>query len=203
MAAVFDAIEARPAPTLWAQLHKARDRVLLALLFQTGLRASEVAALTWPDFARQRGKAGGFWTVRIRHAKGGDDQLVPCDNVMGELARFRLLVGLSPEPKPTDTMAVIPAIAGGRQRAAPLTDPLALQRKLARDLHDRARRVWRGRGEAGSGRLRRRCGQPARGVDTLATPCPCDTPAALGGFGYGRATLATSSRHQYDTALHP
>ncbi|WP_238587352.1 hypothetical protein [Cupriavidus sp. IDO] len=44
--AVFDAIEARPVPTLWAQLHKARDQLLLALLFQTGLRASEVAALT-------------------------------------------------------------------------------------------------------------------------------------------------------------
>lgn len=135
--AVFDAIEARPAPTLWAQLRKARDRALLALLFQTGLRASEVAALTWPDFERQRGKAGAFWTVRIREAKGGNDQLVPCDNVLAELARFRQLVGLSPEPRVTDTMAVIPAIAGGRQRAAPLTDPLALQRKLGRPVRTR------------------------------------------------------------------
>lgn len=137
VAAVFDAIEARPAPTLWAQLHKARDRLLLALLFQTGLRASEVAALTWPDFERQRGKSGEFWTVRIREAKGGNDQLVPCDNVMAELARFRQLVGLSTAPRATDTMAVIPAIAGGRQRQAPLTDALALQRKLARPVRTR------------------------------------------------------------------
>jgi len=137
VAAVFDAIEARPAPTLWAQLHKARDRLLLALLFQTGLRASEVAALTWPDFERQRGKRGDFWTVRIREAKGGNDQMVPCDNVMDELARFRQLVGLSPEPRATDTMAVIPAIAGGRQRQAPLTDALALQRKLSRPVRTR------------------------------------------------------------------
>jgi len=137
VAAVFDAIEARPAPTLWAQLHKARDRMLLALLFQIGLRASEVAALTWPDFVRQRGKRGEFWTLRIREAKGGNDQLVPCDNVMGELARFRQLVGLSPEPRATDTMAVIPAIAGGRQRQAPLTDALALQRRLSRPVRTR------------------------------------------------------------------
>ncbi len=137
VAAVFDAIEARPAPTVWAQLHKARDRLLLALLFQTGLRASEVAALTWPDFERQRGKGGDFWTVRIREAKGGSDQLVPCDNVMGELARFRQLVGLSPEPRATDTMAVIPAIAGGRQRQALMTDALSLQRKLGRPVRTR------------------------------------------------------------------
>jgi site-specific recombinase XerD len=137
VAAVFDAVEARPAPTLWAQLHKARDRLLLALLFHTGLRASEVTALSWPDFERQRGKHGDFWTVRIREAKGGSDQLVPCDNVMAELARFRQLVGLSPEPRATDTMAVVPAMAGGRQCLAPLTDKLALQRRLSRPVRTR------------------------------------------------------------------
>ncbi|WP_238587351.1 hypothetical protein [Cupriavidus sp. IDO] len=56
---------------------------------------------------------------------------------MLELARFRQLVGLSPEPRATDTMAVIPAIAGGRQRAAPLTDALALQRELSRPVRTR------------------------------------------------------------------
>ncbi|XQU77401.1 tyrosine-type recombinase/integrase (plasmid) [Cupriavidus sp. H18C2] len=113
-------------------MHKARDRLLLALLFQTGLRTSEVAALTWPDFERQRGKSGEFWIVRIREAKEGNEQLLPCDNVMAQLPRFRQLVGLSPEPRATDTMAVIPAIAGGQQRQAPLTDALALHRKLSR-----------------------------------------------------------------------
>ncbi|SCU77833.1 Tyrosine recombinase [Cupriavidus necator] len=135
--AVFEAIESRSAPTLWAQLHKARDRLLLALLVQTGLRASDVAGLTWADFERQPGRSNTFWTVRIRHAKGGDDQLVPCDNAMAELARFRRLVGLPPAPSATDATAVIPAIGGGRQRAVPLEDPLELQRKLDRPLRTR------------------------------------------------------------------
>lgn len=135
--AVFEAIEGRPAPTLWAQLHKARDRLLLALLVQTGLRASEVAALTWADFELQPGRSRTFWTVRIRQAKGGDNQLVPCDNAMDELARFRLLVGLPPAPSTTDTIAVIPAIGGGRQRAAPVADPLELQAMLGRPLRTR------------------------------------------------------------------
>jgi len=137
VAAVFEAIEARPAPTRWAQLHQARDRLLVALLFQTGLRASEVAALTWADFERHPGRSRAFWTVRIRQAKGGNDQLVPCDNAMDELARFRRLVGLPPMPSPTDTAAVIPAIAGGRQRAVPPVDPFELQRKLSRPLRTR------------------------------------------------------------------
>ncbi len=125
VAALFDAIEARPAPTLWNQLHKVRDRLLLALLFQTGLRASEMVPLTWPDFERQRGKSGEFWTVRIRVAKGGNDQLVPCDNVMGELARFRQLVGLSPKPRATDTMEVVPPslAAGSARRRSPTPSP--------------------------------------------------------------------------------
>ncbi|WP_454743823.1 tyrosine-type recombinase/integrase [Cupriavidus necator] len=135
--AVFEAIEGRPAPTLWAQLHKARDRLLLALLVQTGLRASEVAALTWADFELQPGRSRTFWTVRIRQAKSGDDQLVPCDNAMDELARFRRLVGLPPAPSATDTIAVIPAIGGGRQRAAPVADPVELQAMLGRPLRTR------------------------------------------------------------------
>ncbi|WER50889.1 site-specific integrase [Cupriavidus sp. WKF15] len=137
VAAVFEAIEARPAPTRWAQLHQARDRLLVALLFQTGLRASEVTGLTWADFERHPGRSGAFWTVRIRHAKGGNDQLVPCDNAMDELARWRRLVGLPPTPSATDTMAVIPAIASGRLRAAPLADTVELHRKLSQPLRTR------------------------------------------------------------------
>lgn len=137
VAAVFEAIEARAAPTRWAQLHQARDRLLVALLFQTGLRASEVAALTWADFERHPGRSSAFWTVRIRQAKGGNDQLVPCDNAMPELARFRRLIGLPSMPSTTDTTAVIPAIAGGRQRAEAPVDPSELQRKVSRPLRTR------------------------------------------------------------------
>ncbi|CAG9180179.1 Tyrosine recombinase XerC [Cupriavidus laharis] len=135
--AVFEAIEVRPAPTYWAQLHKARDRLLLALLFQTGLRASEVAALTWADFERHPGRSRPFWAVRIRQAKGGNDQWVPCDNAMGELARFRRLVGLPPTPGAPDSAAVIPTIASGRQRAAPPADSSELQQLLSRPLRTR------------------------------------------------------------------
>lgn len=137
VAAVFEGIEVRPARTQWAQLHQARDRLLVALLFLTGLRASEVTALTWADFERHPGRSRAFWTVRIRHAKGGNDQLVPCDNAMDELARWRRLVGLPPTPSPNDSTAVIPAIASGRQHAAQLADPAELQRRLSRPLRTR------------------------------------------------------------------
>uniref|UniRef100_UPI003F492249 tyrosine-type recombinase/integrase n=1 Tax=Cupriavidus yeoncheonensis TaxID=1462994 RepID=UPI003F492249 len=137
VAAVFEAIDARPAPTQWGQLRKARDRLLLALLLQTGLRASEVAALTWADFEHHPGRSRAFWTVRIRQANGGNDQLVPCDNAMTELARFRRLIGLPPTPCATDTAAVIPAIAGGRLRAAPPAESAELQRMLCRPLRTR------------------------------------------------------------------
>ncbi|WP_244223055.1 site-specific integrase [Cupriavidus lacunae] len=56
---------------------------------------------------------------------------------MDELARFRRLIGLPPVPSTTDTAAVIPAIAGGRQRAEPPPDPSELQRKLSRPLRTR------------------------------------------------------------------
>ncbi|MFC4518430.1 tyrosine-type recombinase/integrase [Cupriavidus pinatubonensis] len=113
--AVFAAIERRAAFTESARLHRARDRWVIALLFLTGLRASEATALTWADFECLVGRSGPFWTVRVRQAKGGDDQLVPCDNVMEELARFRRLVGLPPTPSSLDGVAVIPALGGGRQ----------------------------------------------------------------------------------------
>lgn len=136
--AVFEAIERRAAFTESARLHKARDRWLVALLFLTGLRASEVIALTWADFECLVGRSGPFWTVRIRRAKGGDDQLVPCDNVMEELARFRRLVGLPPTPSSSDSMAVIPALGGGRQPSRHQgPKPTERQEKLDRRLGTR------------------------------------------------------------------
>ncbi|WP_247546249.1 tyrosine-type recombinase/integrase [Ralstonia solanacearum] len=135
--AVFEAIAARPTPTFWDRIQAARDRLVIALAFQTGLRASELAALVWGDFERRQGRHGPYWVIVVRHAKGGDDQVVPCGSAMEELARFRRLLGLSPEPRLTDGTAVIPAMPGGKRRATTPHDSLTLQRPLARPVATR------------------------------------------------------------------
>lgn len=135
--AVFETIAARPGVAFWDRIGAARDRLVIALAFQTGLRASEMAALTWADFERREGRHGPYWVVVIRHAKGGDDQAVPCDNAMGELAAFRRMLGLSPEPRRTDTTAVVPALPGGKRRMTTPHDTLTLQRLLMRPVATR------------------------------------------------------------------
>ncbi len=135
--AVFDTLAARPTPAFWDRIQQARDRLVIALAFQTGLRASELAGLSWRDFERRHGKRGPYWVVVIRAAKGGDAQEVPCDNAMAEIARFRRVLGLSPEPRGTDTTAVIPAIPGGVRKSTRAHDRLTLQRLLMRRIGTR------------------------------------------------------------------
>lgn len=135
--AVFDTIAVRPTPAFWDRIKQARDRLVIALAFQTGLRASELAALRWADFERRQGRHGPYWLVVIRQAKGGDAQEVPCDNAMAEIARFRRVLGLSPEPRSTDTAAVIPAIPGGARKSTRPHDRLTLQRLLMRPVGTR------------------------------------------------------------------
>ena len=135
--AVFATIDQRPTVAFWDRLQAARDRLVIALAFQTGLRASELVGLRWTDFERRVGRHGAYWVVVLRHTKGGDDQVAPCDSAMAELARFRRLLGLSPAPRHTDTTAVIPAMPGGKRRATTPHDSLTLQRLLARPVGTR------------------------------------------------------------------
>lgn len=135
--AVFDALAARPAVAFWDRLKQDRDRMVIALAFQTGLRASELAALTWADFQRREGKHGAYWIIVVRHAKGGDNQIVPCDSAMEEISAFRRTIGLSPDPKATDRMAVIPRIAGGQRKRVKPHGSLDLQLLLQRGVTTR------------------------------------------------------------------
>jgi integrase/recombinase XerD len=48
-----------------------RDRALLEILYSTGMRRAELAALTIPDWNRERG------SLSIRQGKGGRDRIVP------------------------------------------------------------------------------------------------------------------------------
>jgi len=48
-----------------------RDRALLEALYSTGMRRAELAALTVPDWNRERG------SVSVRQGKGGRDRVVP------------------------------------------------------------------------------------------------------------------------------
>jgi len=170
--AVFAAIDGRPKAAFWDRLQAARDRLVIALAFQTGLRASELVGLTWTDFERRMGRHGPYWVVVLRHTKGGDDQVVPCDSAMEELARFRRLLGLSPEPRRTDTTAVIPAVPGGKRRTTTPLDSLTLQRLLARPVGTRqglygiVRRVF---GDAAQALLQRGNGELAEKLQQAST----------------------------------
>ena len=135
--AVFDAIAARPAEMFWDRLKQDRDRMVIALAFQTGLRASEMAELRWSDFQRRDGKHGPYWVIVVRHAKSGDNQVVPCDAAMEEISAFRRTIGLGPEPKANDTIAVIPCIAGGKRKRVKPHGSLDLQLLLQRGVTTR------------------------------------------------------------------
>lgn len=59
----------------------ARDRALLELLYGSGLRASEVVGLSWPDVSLEQRRA------HVRGGKGGKDRVVPLGGAVIEALR--------------------------------------------------------------------------------------------------------------------
>lgn len=80
-----------------------RDRWLLALLYHTGMRKSEVAQGSMGDFIKEN----SAWLLRVV-GKGAKVRLITCNSVMiDELRRYRTGLGLTPLPTPSEQRPLI------------------------------------------------------------------------------------------------
>lgn len=59
------------------QRHPSRNRVIVLLSFKAGLRACEIAGLTWPMILRTDKKVGDHLTISSAIAKCGSGRLIP------------------------------------------------------------------------------------------------------------------------------
>jgi site-specific recombinase XerD len=78
-----------PDLAVWDREHhgkRERDRLLLALFAYAGLRRSELLGLDWDDVDLHRG------LLRVRHAKGGRQRVVPIHPALGPLVADYLSV---------------------------------------------------------------------------------------------------------------
>jgi site-specific recombinase XerD len=96
--------------------HAARARWLFALLYHTGVRREEAAQGRMGNFIR-RDRA---WLLRTV-GKGEKERLVTVNScLLGEMARYRLSLGLPAHPSPDEDFPLVAPLSGARRRR-PLT----------------------------------------------------------------------------------
>ncbi|ODV43858.1 integrase [Cupriavidus sp. UYMMa02A] len=120
--AVKEAVEAMPTDTDRERLHAARCRWLCTVLYLGGLRAAEVAGTTMGAFFCRRDARGieRWWLEVI--GKGSKPRLVPAtDELVAELARYRLAHGLPPTPQPGEGHPLVLPVIGRANREKPLS----------------------------------------------------------------------------------
>ena len=109
-AAVQETIELLPQNTAREQLHYARSRWIMQLMYRTWLRRETVANLTMADF--QQTQHG--WIVRVVGKGGKKSKLVATSQLMQELRAYRVANGLLPEPGIGEVRpAVLPIVGSG------------------------------------------------------------------------------------------
>jgi len=101
-------IVAMPCQTAREQATSARTRWLMSLLYLCGLRISEVVVNTMGGFFWRADRAGTMrWWLQLT-GKGNKERLVPATSeLMDELARYRLSVGLSALPQPFEAAPLL------------------------------------------------------------------------------------------------
>ena len=103
-----------------------RTRFILSLLFGLYLRISELAANerwipSMNDFSKDN--HGNWWFTTV--GKGNKERQVAVSNaVLDSLTRWRLFLGLTPLPSPSDNSALIPRIRGN----GPMSDTAPIRR---------------------------------------------------------------------------
>lgn len=91
----------------------ARDRWLIRLLYQTGLRVSEAVGHDMGAFERREGAAGHRWGLSVT-GKGGKPRTIPATTALLDALRaFRSAWGLSALPTPGDATPLLPSLRGG------------------------------------------------------------------------------------------
>jgi site-specific recombinase XerD len=106
-------IDAMPQTSTRERDHHARLRWLFSLLYLCGLRISEVVGNTMGDFFCRRESDGtARWWLEIL-GKGDKLRLIPAsDELMAELARYRVQLGLLPGPLAQEATPLLLPIAG-------------------------------------------------------------------------------------------
>ena len=109
---VLEFIETLPRETPRDRQHYERVRWLFRLLYGTGLRVSEAAKTRSSDLVQRRGK----WWLRV-DGKGGVAGEVPVsEDLMADLARYRLFYGLSPAPSSQESTPLVMTVGGKPDR---------------------------------------------------------------------------------------
>lgn len=100
-------------------LHAARCRWVFSVLYLAGLRVSEVTGTTMGAFTSRRdGKGNVRWWLEVT-GKGEKVRTVPATvELMAELARYRMALGMEPTPLANETSPLVLPIIG---RERPLT----------------------------------------------------------------------------------
>ena len=110
-------ITSMPCSNAREREHLARVRWLFSLLYSCGLRISEVSGNTMGGFFSRRDRFGTErWWLEIT-GKGNKLRLIPATSeLMRELASYRVLCGLPPQPAASESTPLLLPI-GGRQQA--------------------------------------------------------------------------------------
>jgi len=103
-----------------------RTRFILSLLFGMYLRISELAASerwtpTMNNFAKD---SNGYWWFTTVGKGNKERQIAVSDAMLESLVRWRLYLGLSPLPAPSDSFPLIPRIRGN----GPMSDTAPIRR---------------------------------------------------------------------------
>lgn len=117
--AVLEAIDRMPQDTPAEQAHQARARWIARLAYGTAMRISELCENTMGGFEERRGRDGRRrWFLTIV-GKGEAERTLPIPgNLVEEMGRYRLAMGLSKYPKPGEST---PLVLGFRGQGKGLT----------------------------------------------------------------------------------
>lgn len=133
-------IQRMPRDTAREQEHHWRVRWLFSLMYLCGLRISEVVGNTMGGFFARRDRSGQVrWWLEVT-GKGNKVRIVPATNeLMQELAGYRVAKGLSPEPAQGEATPLLLPVGAGRQaltRSAVHGICKQVFRQAAANLHD-------------------------------------------------------------------
>lgn len=104
------------------QRHGTRNAVMVLLSFKAGLRAAEIAGLTWGMVLKSDGTIDDAVTLRSKLAKSGSGGVIPINKILkSKLTKLLDEIGT----KPSETSSVIRSGLGGSFRAQSVVNQFA------------------------------------------------------------------------------
>ena len=104
------------------QRHGTRNAVMVLLSFKTGLRAAEIAGLSWGMVLKSDGTIDDAITLRSNLAKSGSGGVIPINKILkSKLTKLLDEIGT----KPSETSSVVRSGSGGSFRAQSVVNQFA------------------------------------------------------------------------------